>query len=149
MAEILNTLRTAPSPQGSTISSGREILASIPREAFALEPIQYLTAVLDSVAPLVKIRQQKGVLGGGASMPVPVPLTVKQRRRQAIQWILAAAEKRREPKLAERIAKEIIGIAEGRSSAWERRGMVHKMAISARANVRSAMQRKRVKRKVF
>ncbi|KAK4937380.1 hypothetical protein LTR10_021989 [Elasticomyces elasticus] len=139
MAIILNTLRTAPVPGGDASAADRTLLSDVPRDALPLEPVKYLTAVVDSVAPLVKIRQQKGVLGGGQSMPIPVPLSMRQRRRTAIQWILMAAENRRELALAERVAKEIINVAEGRSGAWERRQRVHKMAISARANIRAGI----------
>lgn len=98
--------------------------------------MQYLTSTIDSVAPLVKVKQIKGQLGGGRAMPVPQPLQVKQRRRTAIKWILDAAERRRDVTLAERIAKEIINIAEGKSGAWDRRTLLHKMAIVNRANIR-------------
>jgi len=145
MAAILDTLRTAPVP--STSATDRALLVDVPREALPLEPVKYLTAVIDSVAPLVKIRQQKGLLGGGASMPIPVPLSLRQRRRAAIQWILTAAESRRELALSERVAKEIINVAEGRSGAWERRQRVHKLAISARANIKAGMSGRRIKRK--
>ncbi len=138
MESILNTLRTAPSP-GSAAAGDRALLTDIPREALPLQPVQYLTTIIDSVAPLVKIRQQRGLLGGGASMPIPLPLNKRQRRRAAIQWILTAAEGRREQNLADRVAKELLNVAEGRGSAWERRQRVHKLAISARANVKSAI----------
>ncbi|KAJ9499141.1 hypothetical protein LTR99_005236 [Exophiala xenobiotica] len=140
MAAILDTLRTAPVPSASGSNqhgSDRALLLDVPREALPLEPVKYLTAVIDSVAPLVKIRQQKGVLGGGASMPIPVPLSLRQRRRAAIQWILTAAESRKELALSDRVAKEIINVAEGRSGAWERRQRVHKLAISARSNIKT------------
>lgn len=139
MASILDSLRTAPAPTSNAAVTDRGLLTDLPRESLPLEPVQYLTALIDSVAPLVKIRQQRGIMGGGASMPIPIPLGKRQRRRTAIQWILAAAENRREPKLADRVAKELISIAEGRSSSWERRQRVHKLAISARANVKSGL----------
>ncbi|EXJ89075.1 hypothetical protein A1O3_02139 [Capronia epimyces CBS 606.96] len=144
MDEILDNLRKAPVPSAS--AGGHTLITNLPYEALPLSPIQYLTAIIDSVAPLVKIRQQKGILGGGASMPVPVPLQRRQRRRAAIQWILAGAENRRETKLAERVSKELIAIAEGRGSAWERRQRVHKMAMSARANVKAALSGPRRRR---
>jgi small subunit ribosomal protein S7 len=141
MSVILDTLRTALPPQ---TNPARPLLASFPpAPILPLSPIQYLTAAIDSVAPLIKIRQQKGVMGGGASLPIPVPLGVKQRRRTAMQWILSSAEKRRETRLADRVAREIISVAEGKSSAWERRAAVHKMGVSARSNVRLAMMRRR------
>lgn len=143
MSDILEILRTAPTPQGSTLGGDRSLISTVPREALALSPVTYLTTAIDSVAPLVKIRQQKGVLGGGASMPIPVPLNIKQRRRTAIKWILTSADNRKETKLSERVAKELINIAEGRGGAWDRRILVHKQGISARANIRNGMRRRR------
>jgi small subunit ribosomal protein S7 len=131
MQYILDTLRTSPAPPAST-----NLVSSYPSAFLPLNPVAYLTAIIDSVAPLIKIRQQKGLMGGGQSTPLPVPLRERQRRRTAIQWILSAAENRREDKFADRVAKELLSVAEGRSSSWEKRTRVHKMAISARANMR-------------
>ena len=80
-------------------------------------------------------------------MPLPVPLRLRQRRRTAIQWILASAEGRKEDKFADRVAKELLSVAEGRSSSWEKRTRVHKMAISARANIKTASAGRRVRSK--
>ncbi|KAJ9607125.1 hypothetical protein H2200_008197 [Cladophialophora chaetospira] len=140
MDSILDALRTSPAPPSNT-----DLITSLPIQSLPLNPVAYLTAIIDSVAPLIKIRQQRGVLGGGASMPLPVPLRLRQRRRTAIQWILASAEGRREDKLADRVAKELLSVAEGRSSSWEKRARVHKMGISARANLKSTGRRVRRK----
>jgi ribosomal protein S7 len=140
MAKILDTLRTAPPPQ---IDPSRPLLGTFTSASqLPLSPIEYLTATIDSVAPLLKIRQQRGLAGGGASVPIPIPLGIKQRRRTAMQWILAGAEKRRDTKLADRVAKEIIAVAEGKSSIWDRRAQVHKLAVTARSNVRIRARRK-------
>ena len=138
MAHILNTLRTAPAPQINLAMPDRKILIpeKMPREALPLSPVQYLTAAIDGIAPLIKIRQQRGMLGGGAMQPIPQPLSVRQRRRQSIQWILDASEKRRDVKLADRVAKELIAVAEGKSAVWDRRALLHRMATSARSNVK-------------
>ena len=74
--------------------------------------------------------------GGGKSTPIPVPLNLKLRRRNALNWILENADKRIEAKLADRVAREIIAVAEGTSSAWDKRLMTHKAAVTARANVK-------------
>ncbi len=155
MSLILDQLRTAPTPASNPNIAGRALLSDnqidtekikalwIPRTNLPLSPIQYLTSAIDSVAPLIKIRQQKGLAGGGASTPIPVALRVKQRRRTAIKWILQAAEGRKEVKLSDRVAKEIIKVADGSSSAWEKRQLAHRMAVSARSNIRSSLQRRR------
>jgi small subunit ribosomal protein S7 len=97
--------------------------------------------MIDSVAPLFKIRQQKGAAGGGKALPIPIPLAIRQRRRVALKWIIDASEKRRDPELPQRLVNEIVAIAEGRSSVWEKRAMVHRLATSARVNVMWTPQR--------
>ena len=138
MAFILNHLRTAPPP---TLNPARPLIPGAPPPShLPLNPVLYLTVAIDSVAPLLRIRSQKGAAGGGASLQIPVPLGIRQRRRQAVQWILAAANKKKSRGsgrglFARRIAEELISVVEGKSSAWERRGLVHKSGTSARMNL--------------
>lgn len=117
-------------------------ITRIPRAALPLHPVEYLTTIIDSVSPLIKIRQQAGLAGGGKSLPIPVPLGVRQRRRQAIQWILSAAGNRREVKFSERVARELLRVADGTSGVWERRAMVHRLGVASRSNVSAALKAK-------
>jgi small subunit ribosomal protein S7 len=138
MSFILNHLRTAPPP---VTNPARPLIpGSPPPSHLPLDPVQYLTVAIDSVAPLLRIRALKGAAGGGAALQIPVPLGVRQRRRQAVQWILDASNKKHSRgsgrgQFAQRFAEELISVVEGRSSAWERRGLVHKTGTSARANL--------------
>jgi small subunit ribosomal protein S7 len=93
--------------------------------------------IVDSVAPLLKIRQQKGIAGGGAALQIPLPLALRQRRRTAIKWILDSAAKRRDSKLAQRVANELVSVAEGKSGVWDRREQVHKIGVAGRSNLKS------------
>ena len=158
MSLILDQLRTAPTPSSTPNNPQRALLSDsriqtdhtsspfTPRQQLPLSPVQYLTSVIDSIAPLVKIRQQKGIAGGGQSTPIPVPLRIKQRRRTAIKWILTAAEGRKETALADRVGKELLKVADGSSSVWEKRQQVHRLAVSARSNVRSSLGGRRRRR---
>lgn len=64
------------------------------------------------------------------------------RRKAAIKWILDSADKRNEVRLADRVSREIINVAEGTSSAWDKRQIVHKTAVAARVNVKAMTKRK-------
>ncbi|KAL9603140.1 MAG: hypothetical protein Q9219_001343 [cf. Caloplaca sp. 3 TL-2023] len=138
MAIILNHLRTASPP---TVNPDRPLLpGSPPASHLPLNPILYLTLAIDSVAPLLRIRSQKGIAGGGAALQMPVPLAVRQRRRQAVMWILDAASKKPargsgRGQFAQRVAEEVVAVIEGRSGVWDRRGAIHKLAVGARANL--------------
>jgi hypothetical protein len=68
------------------------------------------------------------------SVPTPRALTERQRTRQAIAWILKAAEKGRRvtAKREERIAKEVLAILEGESEVFKWLEQRHKEAALAR-----------------
>jgi small subunit ribosomal protein S7 len=145
MARILNHLRTAPPP---TINPSRPLLpGSPPPSHLPLNPVLYLTLAIDSVAPLLRIRNQKGAAGGGVALQIPIPLFVKQRRRTAVMWILDAASKKRSKgsgngQFAQRVAEEIIAVVEGKSGAWEKRQGVHKLGTAARVNLLTVMKKR-------
>ena len=138
MSLILTHLRTSPPP---TINPARPLIPGAPPPShLPLNPILYLTLAIDSVAPLLRIRSQKGAAGGGVALQIPVPLGLRQRRRTAVQWILTAATKRKnrgsgKGGFAQRVAEEMVAVVEGKSSVWERRNAIHKLGVAARANL--------------
>lgn len=140
MSFILDHLRTAPPPQ---VNPKRRLLPGPPGPQLPLNPVLFLTLIVDSVAPLIKIRQQKGIAGGGASVQIPVPLAERQRRRTAIRWIIDASDKRRDSNFAQRVANELMAVAEGRSGVWEKREHVHKLGIAGRSNLGALSRRPR------
>lgn len=137
MSHILDILRTTAPPQPS---SRRPLLPGPPAPQLPLNPVLYLNLIVDSVAPVLKIRNQKGNAGGGAAVQIPVALMQRQRWRTAIRWIIDASDKRRDSKFANRVAQELIAVAEGRSGVWDRREQVHKLAVSNRANLGRKMR---------
>lgn len=144
MSVILSYLRTASAP---SYNPSRPLLPGAPPAShLPLNPILYLTLALDSVAPLLRIRSQRGAAGGGVALQIPVPLGLRQRRRVALRWIIDAASKRRsrgsgKNMFAERVAEEIVAVIEGRSSAWEKRTGVHRIATTARSNLTTGRRR--------
>ncbi|KAK5116813.1 hypothetical protein LTR85_009073 [Meristemomyces frigidus] len=138
MSVILSTLRTNSPP---TYSATRPLLPGAPPAShLPLHPVLYLTLAIDSVAPILRIRSQRGAAGGGVALQIPVPLGLRQRRRQAFQWILDAASKRKSrgsgnDQFATKVADELIAVVEGRSGVWEKRAAVHRLATTARSNL--------------
>lgn len=138
MHHILTTLRTSPAP---TYNPSRPVLPGAPPAAhLPLHPTLYLTLAIDSVAPLLRIRSQRGAAGGGVALQIPVPLGLRQRRRQAFTWILDAASKRKSrgsgnDMFATKVAEELISVVEGKSGVWEKRAAVHRLATTARSNL--------------
>lgn len=140
--EILRILRTKPPP----IPSTKHLLipTAPPPQSLPANPIAYLQTAIDSVAPLLKLRGSAGK--GGTTVQTPHPLPVRQRRRKAVEWIMAASDRKKAMlSLPERFAAEIVDVVEGRSPAWERRMIVHKAGIVNRANMTAKpMKRKKL-----
>lgn len=138
MAVALQYLRTSPIP---VVHPSHPLIPGAPPPShLPLNPILYLTLAIDSVAPLLRIKAIKGAAGGGAALQLPTPLSQRQRRRTAIQWILTAASKRRnvgsgKNSLGQRVAQEVISVVEGKSGAWDKRNAIHKQGVAARANI--------------
>ncbi|KAI0453742.1 ribosomal protein S7 domain-containing protein [Xylaria acuta] len=135
---ILNYLRTSPPPKVSPL---RPLLpGSPPPSQLPLNPLLYLTLAIDSVAPIVRVRSLKGMAGGGNALEMPEPIDARARRRQAIIWILDIVNKKRSvgsgrKQFAARFGQEIVAVVEGRSAAWDRRQILHKLGTAARANL--------------
>lgn len=144
MAIILDRLRTSPPP--STNAQKPLVAGSPPPTHLPLNPVAYLTTAIDSVAPLMRIKSLKGLAGGGAHLQMPVPLSLRQRRRTAFMWILDSAAKKPDKaigknQIANKIADELIAIVEGRSSVWEKRTSLHRLGINARANLGARLRK--------
>lgn len=71
-------------------------------------------------------------------MHVPAALTARQRARQAVMWILKAAEKGRGggATRGRRIAREVLGVMDGTSGAVAKLGEVHKQGAANRSNLK-------------
>ncbi|RYP10345.1 hypothetical protein DL765_008155 [Monosporascus sp. GIB2] len=138
MSMILNYLRTSPAPK---INPLRPLLPGAPPpHHLPLNPLLYLTLAIDSVAPLIRVKNMKGMAGGGQALELPEPLAVRARRRQAVMWILDIVNRKQSrgsgrAQFATRFGEEIVAVIEGRSRVWERRQLVHKLGTAARANL--------------
>ncbi|KAL0469496.1 ribosomal protein S7 domain-containing protein [Neurospora intermedia] len=140
MAMILNYLRSSPPPK---LNPSRPLIPGHPPAShLPLNPVEYLTVAIDSVAPLIKMRGYKGLAGGGRSLEVPQPIPARQRRSTAFKWILDVVNKKPSKgsgrtMFAHRVAEEIVAVVEGRSSVWDKRMLIHKLGTANRANLNS------------
>ncbi|KAF2674909.1 ribosomal protein S7 [Microthyrium microscopicum] len=146
VATILSILRSSPPPK---LNPARPLLPGHPPASFLpLNPILYLTLAIDSLAPLIRLRAEKGAAGGGASLLIPMPLQMRQRRFVAMKWVLDAARKRKDKTFPHRVADVIVSVVEGKSALWERRMNLHKMGVASRVNVNYFQQKSGRKRRM-
>ncbi|MEQ8481165.1 30S ribosomal protein S7 [Hoeflea sp.] len=94
------------------------------------EPVPMFHQALDNVAPHVEVRSRRV---GGATYQVPVDVRPERRQALAIRWLIAAARKRNETTMIERLSGELMDAANNRGSAVKKREDTHKMADANRA----------------
>jgi small subunit ribosomal protein S7 len=94
------------------------------------EPLTVFHAALDNIAPHVEVRSRRV---GGATYQVPVDVRPERRQALAIRWLIAAARKRNETTMVDRLSGELLDAANNRGSAVKKREDTHKMADANRA----------------
>ncbi len=94
------------------------------------EPLAIFHQALENVAPHVEVRSRRV---GGATYQVPVDVRPERRQALAIRWLIAAARKRNETTMIDRLSGELMDAANSRGSAVKKREDTHKMADANRA----------------
>jgi small subunit ribosomal protein S7 len=94
------------------------------------EPLPIFHQALENVAPHVEVRSRRV---GGATYQVPVDVRPERRQALAIRWLIAAARKRNETTMIDRLSGELMDAANNRGSAVKKREDTHKMADANRA----------------
>lgn len=97
---------------------------------FKLDPLPAFSDAVDNVAPAIEVRSRRV---GGATYQVPVEVRAERRSALAIRWLIAAARKRSEKTMAERLAAELNEAFHNRGTAVKKREDTHKMADANRA----------------
>jgi small subunit ribosomal protein S7 len=95
-----------------------------------LGPLETFHTALDNVSPALEVKSRRV---GGATYQVPIEVPPNRRRALAIRWLVAAARKRGENTMTEKLAGELLDASSNRGSAVKKREDTHKMAEANRA----------------
>jgi len=94
------------------------------------DPLESFRQALENVAPHVEVRSRRV---GGATYQVPVEVRTERRQALAIRWVIAAARKRNETTMVDRLSGELLDAANNRGAAVKKREDTHKMADANKA----------------
>lgn len=93
-------------------------------------PVEVFHEALDNVRPAIEVRSRRV---GGATYQVPTEVRPARAQALAIRWLIAAARKRSENTMTDRLSGEILDAANSRGTAVKKREDTHKMAEANRA----------------
>ena len=108
------------------VYSAFDIIASKTKQ----EPLSVFAEALENVKPMVEVRSRRV---GGATYQVPCEVRADRRQALAIRWIIAAALKRSETTMTDRLAGELMDAYANRGGAVKKREDTHKMAEANKA----------------
>ena len=94
------------------------------------EGLKMFKQALDNVKPAVEVKSRRV---GGSTYQVPVEVRPDRRTSLSMRWLIAAARKRPERSMAEKLAAELLDAANNRGSAVKKREDTHKMAEANKA----------------
>jgi small subunit ribosomal protein S7 len=100
------------------------------RDRSKQDPIILFHQAIGNVAPHLEVRSRRV---GGATYQVPVDVRPERRQALAIRWIIAAARKRNETTMIDRLSGELMDAANNRGTAVKKREDTHRMADANRA----------------
>ena len=92
--------------------------------------LEVFEEAMNNVMPVLEVKARRI---GGATYQVPIEVRPERRQTLGIRWILAAARKRGEKVMAERLAGELLDAANNTGAAVKKREDTHKMAEANKA----------------
>ena len=94
------------------------------------DALEVFTTDLENVKPVVEVRSRRV---GGATYQVPCEVRADRRQALAIRWIIAAAAKRSETTMTDRVANELLDAYANKGAAIKKREDTHRMAEANKA----------------
>ena len=100
------------------------------KEKTGEDPLEVFDKAMNNIMPVLEVKARRV---GGANYQVPIEVRPERRQTLGIRWILAAARKRGEKVMAERLAGELLDAANNTGAAVKKREDTHKMAEANKA----------------
>ena len=99
-------------------------------EKLGQEPKEVFTQALNNIMPVVEVKARRV---GVANYQVPIEIRAERRQTLAIRWLVAAARKRGERLMSERLAAELVDAFNNTGSAVKKKEDTHRMAEANKA----------------
>ena len=106
--------------------SAFDIIASKTKQ----DALSVFSEAVENVKPMVEVRSRRV---GGATYQVPCEVRADRRQPLAIRQIIAAAQKRSETTMTDRLANELLDAYANKGSAVKKREDTHRMAEANKA----------------
>ena len=103
---------------------------AIIEEKIGQNPLEVFQEALDNLKPALEVKARRV---GGSTYQVPMDVRPERRQTLGLRWLIAAARKRGERTMAERLAAEIIDAKNSAGAAFKKKEETHRMAEANKA----------------
>jgi small subunit ribosomal protein S7 len=93
-------------------------------------PVEVLERAVKSVTPVLEVRSRRV---GGANYQVPIEVPQRRARTLAVRWLVTFSRQRREKRMDEKLAGEILDATNQQGGAFKRKDDMYRMAQANRA----------------
>jgi small subunit ribosomal protein S7 len=93
-------------------------------------PAEALEQAVKTVTPVLEVRSRRV---GGANYQVPVEVPQRRARTLAVRWIVTYSRERREKRMSDKLANEILDALNQQGGAFKRKDDLYRMAQANKA----------------
>jgi small subunit ribosomal protein S7 len=93
-------------------------------------PLEVLEQAVKTVTPVLEVRSRRV---GGANYQVPVEVPQRRARTLAVRWLVQFARERREKRMEEKLASEILDALNQQGGAFKKKDDIYRMAQANKA----------------
>ena len=128
VTQVINKVMT----RGKRSTAEKIVYAALDRvaERTGKPPIEVLEQAIKTVTPVLEVRSRRV---GGANYQVPVEVPQRRARTLAVRWIVGFARDRREKRMEEKLAGEILDALNQQGGAFKRKDDLYRMAQANKA----------------
>ena len=99
-------------------------------EKLGADAKEMFTQALGNIMPMVEVKARRV---GGVNYQVPIEIRAERRQTLAIRWLVAAARKRGERNMCDRLAGELVDAFNNTGAAVKKKEETHRMAEANKA----------------
>jgi small subunit ribosomal protein S7 len=93
-------------------------------------PVEVLEQAVKTITPVLEVRSRRV---GGANYQVPVEVPQRRARTLAVRWLVTFSRDRREKRMSDKLAGEILDALNQQGNAFKRKDDLYRMAQANKA----------------
>ena len=128
VSQVINRVMT----KGKKSTAERVVYKALDRvgDKTGKPPVEVLEQAIKSVTPVLEVRSRRV---GGANYQVPIEVPQRRARTLAVRWLVQYSRERREKRMGERLAAEILDAGNQQGGAFKKKDDIYRMAQANKA----------------